>query len=608
MKEDFRSRYQKAPKGRFVQQKGQTSPNDILGEADEEIHNVTEKAKPFFRLIAFIIDFCIIALLLILATFAIEKASPDSIFSLTSAKKFLDNFGSTDLQIVLGWGAFFFIVSLFYYCSFEGSPLRASFGKILMGLSVTNLDGTSCSAIKAIFRNIYKIFSIISFGIGFLIVFIGSHSSLHDKLSSTQVSPIPNLSSTRRIIRFISLSFTSGVFVVILFTSSLIVANKPKVPQQQQEEIKIEEPTPTATPTPLPVGAYGSIKVDDTDFQINGVFLRNKPVDADDTLSNSIFDSVGQNYSNNIVIEMLFFDDSLNKEDIKKLQVIYDVLNESESVIAKKAIARLEVAYDKDVEFCQKSNIQYANLILNKSFSSNNIEQNIPLVKGYADVNNSNSFRTSCKTISFGDYISLNTQGQSDLNGIKTAWRINAEATYLRYKLLGSSTYTNSKSSVAIFNETTNVMEVGFFDRKLTNSEIAIIRSNKSVKTSKLPIIPRAVGTIPITLPSSFNSIKNATITLAQRTKLLSLSADNVQKGFSIWFRNDGKIINIPGEKGELTVKYSSPQIPSTFGGILEEGRYVVGRFSGFKRIKQQEGVYKFSWTMSYNTKIICVK
>ena len=151
-------------------------------------------------------------------------------------------------------------------------------------------------------------------------------------------------------------------------------------------------------------------------------------------------------------------------------------------------------------------------------------------------------------------------------------------------------------------------MEIGFFYRKLTKNELDIIRSYKGVNAPKLSISPRAIGTVKLTITTNLKTVRNAAISLKQKNKYITLSADNVLNGYTIWFRRDGTKINFPGESNELLIRYSSPQIPSTFSGMLENDRYVVGRFAGEKRVKLKEGIFKFNWSMSYNTKLIYVK
>lgn len=70
----------------------------------------------------------------------------------------------------------------------EGSPRQASFGKILIGVKVTDEQGKPIGYGKAAARNLAKLAGVITLGIGFLSGFFDRRQQcLHDKIAGTLV-------------------------------------------------------------------------------------------------------------------------------------------------------------------------------------------------------------------------------------------------------------------------------------------------------------------------------------------------------------------------------------------------------------------------------------
>lgn len=81
-----------------------------------------------------------------------------------------------------------FLAYLLYWPVMESSERQATFGKSLMGLEVTDLDGNRTSFVRALLRNIAKIISAIPLYIGFLLAaFTSRKQALHDIITSCLV-------------------------------------------------------------------------------------------------------------------------------------------------------------------------------------------------------------------------------------------------------------------------------------------------------------------------------------------------------------------------------------------------------------------------------------
>lgn len=82
----------------------------------------------------------------------------------------------------------FFILQLLYWPVMESSTRQATFGKSLMGLEVTDLQGNRTSFVKSLVRNLAKILSSLIMMIGFLLAaFTARKQGLHDMLAGCLV-------------------------------------------------------------------------------------------------------------------------------------------------------------------------------------------------------------------------------------------------------------------------------------------------------------------------------------------------------------------------------------------------------------------------------------
>ena len=82
----------------------------------------------------------------------------------------------------------FFIISWLYYALMESSPKRATLGKIVLGISVTDLSGHRISFGRATGRYFGKIISGIILSLGYIMAaFTTKKQALHDIMASTLV-------------------------------------------------------------------------------------------------------------------------------------------------------------------------------------------------------------------------------------------------------------------------------------------------------------------------------------------------------------------------------------------------------------------------------------
>lgn len=77
---------------------------------------------------------------------------------------------------------------LAYFSGMESSKYRATLGKIVMGIQVTDYDRAPITFARAMVRNLSKYLSAIILGIGYImIIFDTNKQGLHDKIAETIV-------------------------------------------------------------------------------------------------------------------------------------------------------------------------------------------------------------------------------------------------------------------------------------------------------------------------------------------------------------------------------------------------------------------------------------
>lgn len=90
--------------------------------------------------------------------------------------------------VALAAGVINFFVALLYGPVLESSARQATFGKQMLGLQVTDVEGNRTSFLRALGRNLAKIISYIPLCIGFVMVaFTAKKQGLHDWFASTYV-------------------------------------------------------------------------------------------------------------------------------------------------------------------------------------------------------------------------------------------------------------------------------------------------------------------------------------------------------------------------------------------------------------------------------------
>lgn len=125
------------------------------------------------RLLAVIIDYFILTAIFSLIAFFVVMFMPTREAKIAAA-----------LSVLI----FIPICKLIYGSIMEASDKQATFGKILMGIKVTDEAGNRISSAQAFGRNFSKLICILTIGIGYLMGFFDRRQQcLHDKIAGTLV-------------------------------------------------------------------------------------------------------------------------------------------------------------------------------------------------------------------------------------------------------------------------------------------------------------------------------------------------------------------------------------------------------------------------------------
>lgn len=85
-------------------------------------------------------------------------------------------------------GTWAFFTAFLYFAAMESSKYQATFGKMAMGAKVTDRHGARLNFPRALLRNVSKILSMITLGIGFMMAgWSQKKQGLHDMISETYV-------------------------------------------------------------------------------------------------------------------------------------------------------------------------------------------------------------------------------------------------------------------------------------------------------------------------------------------------------------------------------------------------------------------------------------
>ncbi len=153
------------------------------------------------------------------------------------------------VDVVLAANVLSLLVVIGYFAVMQASAGQATLGKKLLGLKVATADGERASLLRMIGRELAKIISWMSFGIGFLLAaFTGRKQALHDMISS---SVVLHVGPAKPIMGALVVIGAIGLNTAIL---TFMLADALTAVMEQAKAGAMEPPAaPPAPPAPAPV-------------------------------------------------------------------------------------------------------------------------------------------------------------------------------------------------------------------------------------------------------------------------------------------------------------------------------------------------------------------
>jgi len=139
--------------------------------------SVQNYAKPLKRLIAWIIDLLLIAILVCAVRYSLVTALNTLNCGISGGKIYT-------VSMVVG-----VVVATLYHAIFESSKLQATPGKLCFGLIVTDLSGQKITIKRALLRHIGKYLSELTLGIGYFLCIVSKKKQcLHDVIAKCVIT------------------------------------------------------------------------------------------------------------------------------------------------------------------------------------------------------------------------------------------------------------------------------------------------------------------------------------------------------------------------------------------------------------------------------------
>jgi len=147
-----------------------------------------------------------------------------------------------------------FLIALLYWPVMESSERQATFGKQLLGIQVTDINGARLTFVRSLLRNLAKIISSLPFGLGFLLAaFTARRQALHDLITKCLVVRAGPSNFTKAVVAAVlalAISIGGGYYY---FTEVFMPQMAEDMGQQMGKGMKqVQKRAPAAKPAPVP--------------------------------------------------------------------------------------------------------------------------------------------------------------------------------------------------------------------------------------------------------------------------------------------------------------------------------------------------------------------
>jgi len=154
---------------------------------------------------------------------------------------------SVGVELVVVANFVFMLVAFFYWPVLESMEHRATLGKQLLGIQVTDMNGARLSFVRSLLRNLAKILSSLPFGLGFLLAaFTPKKQALHDLITKCLVVRAGPSNLRKAVI------YVVGALVVLIAGSYYYITEiyLPQMMQDMEQQMKQAQKGMPARPAP----------------------------------------------------------------------------------------------------------------------------------------------------------------------------------------------------------------------------------------------------------------------------------------------------------------------------------------------------------------------
>jgi uncharacterized RDD family membrane protein YckC len=474
---------------------------------------------------------------------------------------------STLLILLLPFGFLYFFL-------FELSTLKATPGKIIMGLYIVSSDGTAASASKIFKRTIARLLCILSFGLGYCLAgFTSKRKALHDFIADTTVVNYGGIP--------LNLRFFSALSSIIIFTVTLYLLPAMKLPKLIRSSIDNSFDYETLEPNSVQEHNERNY----LQFENNKTEIQSTHAKLDRIQLQEINNQVTTPYQR---VTIAYFSDSLNSEDKKKLIYSNNYFDDAENRIGKAAILTTTILFNDPIQGCDNNKIRQVKLDINPkkfSLSSNKIDYTANL--DISSLIAQNDFKITCESLQPFQNVDLDFSFNFQTSQFSSQMFLNFKDKVILNTAIVAKDYKLSQmgSAVAFWKPIQEKLIVYLYADILNDSDLKTLMQTSN--TEVLAIKPAII--------INYNYPENSTVFVRDLVKTHTIT----------FYKQNSGALSKAISNDSIMFEYGQDELPHSLNGKMISGQRLIGRIQGQKEMNSKDGDYNFKWDIPFNATVI---
>ena len=485
---------------------------------------------------------------------------------------------------------------ILYGALFESSALRATPGKLAVGIYVLSGDGRPCALLRTFNRNAFKLLSASALALGYLMAaFTARKQALHDILSDTIVVRRPDLAPQQV---YLSAVFALSLMVLHGFWAESPAKTSPpdafspsvvSLPPQTTPAVK----APQAPSTGMRPAADGSgvISINHESYDLMGAYVRFRQTQL--AFDQSVFD---QREDTSKIIEIALFREELSPQEAVMLETAPSLIEDSARLLTKRPVLELDLHFSSHLQICDGAGILHSRLLFDRSALATDGAASQSIAKLHFPLESmlaAGRFMTFCARLEDGQELTVSFEGEDELKAgapASVAWNVKFRGMMHPFRALGRQHYESRGEPLVLWNPGKGELKLGFFSMPLSYSESASILASGNLGALK-------------------EKQPDVTVVLPMPPQAGNVNRENVDNGYTLLICGGSKGgISLPSDDSQLKIEIPPGDLPKTLYGSLQEGKRLVGRLEGHKNIPFKNGLFEFSWLLSFNGEVHVVR